>query len=247
MDPLIANPVMMTSRRPVIVESLTLTTSLNYTLLQPGIEYTVVWIATFSGGQTTRSPPATFTTLVNCMWCASYHIMYICLLLLFVIAPPNDRPASLILVSYNTTSQLAVFQWNVVYYSNGPIIGYKLYTDDTDPDQLQGATNNIAEVNIGNNSPLTVRVTAVNSAGEGPQTVQSISIDGKDSNLYNDIATKGAFYQFSCSKSISLHDKLYCSTPVLGSTIFFHNGHNELQVGYWLCVPFLILFINIVS
>ena len=70
-----------------------------------------------------------------------------------------------------------------MYYSNGPIVGYYLYTDDTDPDELQGATNNIAEVNIRNNSPLTVRVTAVNSAGEGPQTVQNINIDGKDSNL----------------------------------------------------------------
>ena len=72
-----------------------------------------------------------------------------------------------------------MFQWSIVYYTNGPITGYNLYTDDTDPDQLQGATNNTAEVNIGSGSSLTVKVAAVNSAGEGPQTVRNIDIDGK--------------------------------------------------------------------
>ena len=98
---------------------------------------------------------------------------------------PTNRPASLVLISYNTTTQLAVFQWSSVYYSNGPITGYKLYIGDADPYQLQGASNNTAEVNIGNNLSLSVRVAVVNSAGEGPQIVRNIIIDGNVPNLYN--------------------------------------------------------------
>ena len=87
------------------------------------------------------------------------------------------------LVSYNTTSQLAVIQWSSVYYSNGPITGYKVYIGDTDSYQLQGANNNTAEVNIGDNSPVIVRVAAVSSVGEGPQVFRVISIDGIKSLL----------------------------------------------------------------
>ena len=99
------------------------------------------------------------------------------------VAPPTSRPANLILVSLNATSQLAVFQWSIVYYSNGPITGYHLYTDDTDPVQIQGASNNTAVVNIGSDSSLTVRVTALNSAGEGPQITRVININGNVSHI----------------------------------------------------------------
>jgi len=76
-----------------------------------------------------------------------------------------------------------VFQWSIVYYSNGPITGYNLYTDDTDPVQIQGASNNTAMVNIGIDSSITVRVTALNSAGEGPWVTRVINIDGNASHM----------------------------------------------------------------
>ena len=74
---MIANPVMMTIS-PLSIEAAA--TSVNYTSLLPGINYTVVLTATFSGGATATSSPTTFTTLVNCMWClyvyaCCYHIL----------------------------------------------------------------------------------------------------------------------------------------------------------------------------
>jgi len=61
---MIANPVMMTID-PLSIEAAA--TSVNYTSLQPGINYTVVLTATFSGGAIATSSPVTFTTPVNGM------------------------------------------------------------------------------------------------------------------------------------------------------------------------------------
>ena len=97
----------------------------------------------------------------------------------YFIASPSVGPRNLIISSYNTTSTLAVFQWDPVYVSNAPITGYKLYIGDSDGIYVQGASNTTLEVNVRKDVEIRVELVAINSAGEGTPTVRVISLNGK--------------------------------------------------------------------
>lgn len=97
------------------------------------------------------------------------------------IVPPNFAPRNLRILSYNTTTRVAIFQWDPIYFSNGPVTGYKFYIGDSDGVSIQSASNitYAAELSIRNDIQISVRVVAVNSAGESVPTVLVISLNGK--------------------------------------------------------------------
>ena len=64
---------------------------------------------------------------------------------------------------------------------NGPVTGYKFYIGNSDGVSIQGASNitYAAELSIRNDIQISVRVVAVNSAGESAPTVLVISLNGQ--------------------------------------------------------------------
>lgn len=98
--------------------------------------------------------------------------------------PPDVSPSNLVILSFNTTSTLAVIQWNPVYYSNGPVTGYRLFYNEANGISVQGPTNTMLEVNVTSDVELFVKVAAVNSAGEGIPTAQAFSLNGKTVNYH---------------------------------------------------------------
>ena len=97
------------------------------------------------------------------------------------VVPPNVAPRNLHILSYNTTTTVAIFQWDPIFFSNGPITGYKFYIGDNDGISIQGTSNTTynAELNITSNIQVSVSVAAVNSAGESVPAAEVISLNGK--------------------------------------------------------------------
>ena len=85
-------------------------------------------------------------------------------------------------MSYNTTSTSAVFRWDPVYFSNGPVTGYRIYTGDDDSVIIQGASNANTTLALNGGTEITVSVVAINSAGESVPTTRMISLNGKFDN-----------------------------------------------------------------
>lgn len=94
--------------------------------------------------------------------------------------PPNTGPNYLIMSSYNTTSTSGVFQWDPVYFSNGPVTGYRFYIGDVDGIFLQGSSNTTIEINVRSDvETINASAVAINSAGEGIPTNQVIHLNGR--------------------------------------------------------------------
>lgn len=77
---------------------------------------------------------------------------------------------------------MAVFQWDPVYFSNGPITGYRLYIGDSDGTYAQGASNTTLEVSVRRDTEISVGVVAINSADESSPTVRVFSLNSKVNN-----------------------------------------------------------------
>ena len=85
---------------------------------------------------------------------------------------------------------MAVFQWDPVNFSNGPVTGYRLYIGDSDGISVQGASNTTLEVSVRRNVEIRVRVVAINSAGEGTPAVRDFSLNGKVNNYIRVVICK---------------------------------------------------------
>lgn len=79
---------------------------------------------------------------------------------------------------------VAVFQWDPIFLSNGPVTGYKFYIGDSDGISIQGASNATynAELNIRNDTLINASVVTINSAGEGVLTARVFSLNGRVNN-----------------------------------------------------------------
>ena len=138
--------------------------------------------------------------------------------------PPNVGPRNLNIASYNTTSTLAVFQWDPIYYSNGPVTGYKFYIGDSDGMPVQGASNTTFEVSVRRDVEINVRVVAINSAGEGTPTVRIISLNGNACNQTFTQYLAAYVCHFRCPRNTTdISFKCVIGEVILGSTSIIHS------------------------
>ena len=69
-----------------------------------------------------------------------------------------------------------------MYFSNGPVTGYRIYTGDDDSVIIQGASNANATLALTGGVEISVSVVAINSAGESAPTTRMISLNSKFDN-----------------------------------------------------------------